>query len=46
MRLFNFKLPEELYLYLKSKAKENYTNMTQYLIRLITADKMKEDDKN
>jgi len=45
MRLFTFKIPEELYLYLKSIAKANYTNMTQYLIRLITEDKKKNDKK-
>ena len=45
MRLFSFKIYEELYLYLKSKAKENYTTMTQYLIQLIAEDKRK-NDKN
>lgn len=43
MRLFNFKIPDELYEYLKRMAELHYTNMTQYIIKLIVAD-MKENE--
>ncbi|MEK6881490.1 MAG: hypothetical protein AABY22_17845 [Nanoarchaeota archaeon] len=39
MRLFNFNIPEELYEYLKKYAKEEYTDMSKYLIQLIVKDK-------
>jgi len=45
MRLFNFHIPEDLYEYLKKRAKEEYTNMTQYIIKLIVKDK-KENYEN
>ena len=37
--LMNFRCPKVLHEYLKSKSKENYLSMTDYLIQLILKDK-------
>lgn len=40
--LMNFRCPIELHEYLKSKSKDNYLSMTDYLIQLLLKDKNKE----
>jgi len=38
---FNFKLPIELYDYLKHISEKEFTNMTRYIVQLILEDKKK-----
>jgi len=46
-RMFNFRIQEQIYNYLKLKSEEKNTTMTQYIIDLITQDKKKiKDDVN
>ena len=42
-RFYHFLLADDLRDYLKIKAEENYTNVSQYIVNLIFADKKKND---
>lgn len=40
-KLFNLNMPKDIYDYLNSESKKNYTTMSQYIINLILEDKKK-----
>ncbi len=42
-KLFSFQMPPEIYDYLKKSAKDNYTDMTKYIVNLIAQDKQKKE---
>lgn len=44
-KMFNFRLPNSLRDYIKNKANERNTNISQYIIDLIAADKTKSDSQ-
>ena len=44
-KMFNFRLPNNLRDYIKNKSSERNTNISQYIIDLITNDKAKSDSQ-
>lgn len=41
--MFSFRIPEDLYNYLKTISKKEYTNISAYIIKLIKNDMIKND---